>query len=196
MLENFDTQYFVVSLPRSGTTSLNRMAEICGLKGRHAPCAHFENYFKRKNYNFFSDTPVYCPSVVESICKSDHCEVKFIYVDRDFKEIFDSWVSVGLYGNYTRMYEVFHNFRELMPKGKFYDFSNYDESFGQKFLDETNYEEIFQSHKQLVLSKIKEYNKDLLIYKFQDGWESFCKFLLCEVPNVELPHLNKNKMFD
>lgn len=193
MLE-FDKMFFVVSLPRSGTTSINKMAELCGLSPRHAPCSYFDPYFKRKNYNFFSDTPLYAPSTIDFICNYNHCEMKFIFIEREFDKIFDSWKRVGLYRNYTRMYNDYQSSKELMSKGRLYDFSMYNEAFDNVFLDENSYKKIFQNHKEKIISKIKEYGKELLIYKFEDGWEPFCNFISSEIPNEEIPHLNINKM--
>jgi hypothetical protein len=76
------------------------------------------------------------------------------------------------------------------------DFLSLHETFSEDFMDENNYENLFEIHKQKVLSIITEKNKEVLIYKFTDGWEPFCKFLDCEVPNSEVPHLNINTMFE
>jgi hypothetical protein len=63
-------------------------------------------------------------------------------------------------------------------------------------MDESNYLTLFESHKQKILSIIRENNKELLIYNFQDGWETFCDFLGSEKPSVEIPHLNIKTMFE
>jgi hypothetical protein len=81
-----------------------------------------------------------------------------------------------------------------MSVGRLYDFKSYHESFGNVFCDENNYNEIFQKHKELVISKIKEYGKELLIYNFEDGWKPFCDFLEVEIPTEKIPILNKNKI--
>jgi len=47
-----------------------------------------------------------------------------------------------------------------------------------------------------VIEAVKRNNKELLMYRFEEGWEPFCKFLDCVVPKEEIPFLNKNKMFD
>ena len=75
------------------------------------------------------------------------------------------------------------------------DFMSLHESFSQTFMDESNYSELFESHKQKVLSIVKKYNKDLLEYSFTDQWEPFCNFVGCDIPEIEIPHLNIDTMF-
>lgn len=182
-------KYFVVSLPRSGTTSITEMANICGLNAKHCPFDYFDVYMENNNYDFYSDTPVYVPSVIEKLCLKDN--VKFIYIDRPYHEIFNSWVNYGLFKTYNEM--VIENERKTISKGRLFDYLSYNESFSQKKLSEVNYLEIFNGHKQIVVDLIKKYDKELLIYNFSDGWEPFCKFLQVEIPDVEIPKLNYSK---
>jgi hypothetical protein len=170
------------------------MAEICGLRTKHCPHSYFEHYFKKNEFEFYSDTPIFVPSVIDNICQRKDVDVKFIFIDRPFSEIFDSWNRVNLYRNYKNMFNDWNDSKELMSRGRLYDFESYHESFGNIFCDENNYYEIFQNHKDSVISKIKEYGKELLIYNFEDGWEPFCEFLQVEIPSEEIPLLNKNKI--
>jgi hypothetical protein len=179
-------KYFVVSLPRSGTTSITEMANICGLNAKHCPFDYFDVYMENNNYDFYSDTPVYVPSVIEKLCLKDN--VKFIYIDRPYHEIFNSWVNYGLFKTYNEM--VIENERKTISKGRLFDFLSYNESFSEKRLTQETYQEIFEEHQNRVKSIIINNKKDLLIYKFTDGWKPFCDFIGVEVPNQEIPKLN------
>jgi hypothetical protein len=187
------TKYFVVSLPRTGTTSICKMAKICGLNPKHAPQIHFDNFLE--NYDFFSDTPVFCPSTVMQIASNDNINSKFIYIQRNFDVVFDSWKRVKLYENYNRMVsgkKTGDVFGECIK----FDIDSYENAFNYEFLDENNYKDVFENHKKTVLNIIEENKKPLLIYKFEDGWKSFCDFLNVDIPEKDIPILNKNKMFD
>lgn len=191
------TVYFVVSPPRTGTKSLCRMAHECGYKFKHAPVTTVENRLK-DGHNFFADTPCYVPSFVEEICERKDIDPKFIYIEKDFDELFNSWVKVNLHLNYTRMYNQYINeeTRLSMPLVTRTDFLSLHETFSEEFMDENNYKRLFESHKEKVLTTIKQKHKSVLIYKFTDGWEPFCKFLDCNVPTVDIPHLNIETMYE
>lgn len=189
--------YFVVSLPRTGTKSICRMAHECGFNIKHAPVNTFQSRLN-EGHNFFADTPCFVPSFVESICQRKDIKPKFIFIDKDHEKTFLSWNKVNLHLNYSRMYNQYMNEEERskMKQSTMTDFISLHESFSEKFMDVSNYNELFETHKQTVLSIIKKYNKDLLIYKFTEGWKSFCEFLNCEEPNIEIPHLNTDTMFE
>jgi hypothetical protein len=192
-----NTVYFVVSPPRTGTKSLCRMAHECGYKIKHAPVTTVQNRLV-DGHNFFADTPCFAPSFVKKMCDREDINVKFIYIEKDYDEIFNSWKKVNLYSNYTRMYNQYmdENSRKNMKVVTLTDFLSLHETFSEVYMDENNYKKLFDDHKEKVLSIIKQKNKEVLMYKFTDGWESFCKFLDCEVPNSEVPHLNINTMFE
>lgn len=188
--------YFVISLPRSGTSSLSRMAKICGLRQNHAPHSTIFNKLGRNEFDFYSDTPIYVPSVVEKLCNLETVKPKFIYIDRDFDNIYNSWKQVGLLKDYNMMYNRYYVVKDNLGShhSMIFDIQSYHEAFGETHLNDDNYKEIFENHKNKVLNMVK--NEDLLIYNFDMGWKPFCDFLNCEVPQDELPHVNKNKMFD
>ena len=179
-------KYFVISLPRTGTTSLSKMSRICGLSPKHAPHVSWRSQIKSDKFNFFSDTPIFDPTVVEQLCKLEDVQSKFIFIDRDFETTYKSWVKMGLFKNYENFYGNEKNF----------DFVSYNNSFQNIKLDSSNYFEVFQKHKDLVLKIVNEYKKDLLIYNFDMGWKPFCDFLNCDIPTEEIPKLNTNTFFD
>ena len=186
-------KFFVISLPRSGTTSISKMAKMCGLSPQHAPLWSLDNNINGKDFDFFSDTPTFCPSYVEKACQNETINAKFIFVDRDFELIFKSWNKVSLFRNYDSWFSMEPN---TMNAGQKFDFKSYLETFDDNKLTPENYKELFENHKNKVLEIVKKYNKEILIYNFSDGWEPFCDFIGCEIPNEQLPHLNRTNMFD
>jgi hypothetical protein len=187
-------KYFVISLPRSGTSSISKMAKVCGFNPIHAPHVNYKQRILSESFNFFSDTPIFCPQNIEDICENfKNINTKFIFIDRNFTDIFNSWKNVNLYNNYIRMY---NSNRETLKLSMKFDLNSYDDAFGNQKMTEENYQEIFKNHKENVYKIIEKHNKEILTYKFEDGWEPFCNFLNVEVPKEDLPHLNKNKMFD
>jgi len=190
-------KYFVVSIPRTGTKSLCRMAHECGLKFKHVPGFSFEDRFK-DGMEFFSDTPCYVPSFIEKICERNDFNAKFIYIDRNYDDIFNSWVKSDLYKNYIWLKNLYNNEekRKDMRYGMQYDYLCYNESFSNQELTKENYKEVFEEHKNKVFSTLQKHNKELLIYNFTDGWKPFCDFLGCEIPNVEIPKINSGQLFE
>ena len=188
-----DLKIFVVSLPRSGTSSLTRMADLAGFKGRHAIGKDFRFELYNTDYNFFSDTPVYAPSVITKICEDKTINSKFIFIDKDFTSLYLSWKKMSLNYYYNQWHELplckMHDFQKV-------NFVMYSEAFNGELLMEDNYETLFKNHKNRVIEIIKSYNKDLLLYDFKDGWKPFCDFLEVSVPDGDLPHLNKDSFLE
>lgn len=192
------TVYFVVSLPRTGTKSISKMAQILGFNTKHGFGNGFETFFDR-GFDFFADTPSYVPSFIESVCKSEKFIPKFIYIDKNFDEIYQSWAKVGLYKNYVGMWNQYNDEEKkttTLSRYSLIDIESYSESFSSQFMNEKNYQELFQKHQDMISEIIKKYNKDFLIYNFNDGWESLCFFMNKEIPNQLIPHINQNTMFD
>jgi len=190
------TVYFVVSLPRTGTKSISKMVQILGFNIKHGFGNGFETFFDR-GFDFFADTPSYVPSFIESVCKSEKFIPKFIYIDKNFDEIYQSWVKVGLYKNYVGMWNQYNDKKKTtLSRYSLIDIESYSESFSAQFMNEKNYQELFQKHKDMIFEIIKKYNKDFLIYNFNDGWESLCCFMNKEISNQLIPHINQNTMFD
>ena len=55
--------------------------------------------------------------------------------------------------------------------------------------------EFFDTHNQRVLDYAKfnpDFNKRLLVWRVEDGWEPICKSLNLPVPNIPFPHKNKH----
>ena len=188
------TKYFIVSLPRTGTTTIARMGKIVGLRTIHCPGMNFDKLYDR--YDLFSDTPIYRPSVIDTICNNEIYIPKFIYIKRDFNDLFKSWVNVNLYSSYINLIKLYNNNSDDMSPSMLFDYESYNETFSNETINKDNYNRIFTAHKNAVIKKINEYNKDLLIYDFNDGWDPFCDFVGVDIPNTDIPVLNKDKMFD
>ena len=191
-----DIKYFVVSLPRTGTTTLCKMGNIVGLNAKHCPHKQLSHFLKTNQYNFFSDTPIFTPSTIDIICVNKNYDSKFIFIDRDFTDIFQSWIKVNLFGNYLHIINTYNNNKDGISSSMLFDYESYVEAFDNKILNEVNYLEIFNKHKKMVIDKILGNDKPLLVYNFNDGWKPFCDFIGTDIPNVDIPILNKDKMFE
>ena len=93
------TKYFVVSLPRTGTKSICKMAATTGMKISHAPSVALQRALHSTNIRFFADTPVYAPSHISHVMVNENH--KFIYIDRDAEEWKSSFERVKLNINYN-----------------------------------------------------------------------------------------------
>lgn len=191
------TIYFVVSLPRTGTKSISKMAQILGLNIKHGFGNGFQSFLDR-GHDFFADTPTYVPSFIDSICKTDKFIPKFIYIDKDFDEIYHSWVKVGLYKNYVGMWNQYNDDEKKTTLSRYslIDIQSYSESFSFEFMEENNYINLFQKHRDKIFEIIRKNNRDLLIYNFSDGWKPLCDFMNIDTPNEVIPHLNQDTMFE
>lgn len=179
-----DTKYFTISLPRTGTSSLTKMALVLGLSAKH--CVHNERLIDK--YNFFTDTPCFSPNFLKSIINSYKC--KFIYIDRDPKEWFLSFNSTLLASHNLFIKPEFKPTQYHMKV----DRDAYIDSLGNNSITISNYEKIFQDHKKMVLDIVKPF--PLLIYNFSQGWKPFCSFLNMDIPSAPIPHINKGRMFE
>lgn len=172
-----DALFFVVSPPRSGTSSICKMAEICGLKSSHV--LRKPLYQAVGEFNFFADTPFYSTEFLMGLLNSG-VKCKFIYINRPPIKIIESMNSVGIL-NYMR--------RKITGiKG----FAMVNDFFAWNSLRNSG----FENHKEHVELLAKTYNVPMLCYDFSMGWNPFCDFIGVEPPNIELPHLNKGKMGD
>lgn len=172
------------------------MAKMLGFTPQHPPHQSFIHNWKGEwGWNFFSDTPTFCPKNVEMVCQSDEIESKFIFVERDFDEVFQSWVNVKLFKNYNETILASKGEGVYLPAMEF-DLDSYTDAFDGETLTEENYQRLFNNHKSKVLSIVEKYQKPVLIYDFNQGWEPFCKFTNTEIPSEEIPHLNNKKIYE
>jgi hypothetical protein len=201
VLINTTNKIFIVSLPRTGTKSLIKMLRVLGYKAEHCPSVRLETNILQKSFDAFADTPIYRPSVYSKLAVQP--SNKFIYIDRTPIEWVDSFQRTKLhdaYLDYQRRGDTIpHRISKL-------DRDSYFEVFREQHQNPAtgNFEngiwcpifamEQFKYHRQMVLSTIVP--EQLLVYKFEQGWEPICNFLGKEIPNIQIPHLNKNDLFE
>lgn len=181
------TKWFVVSPPRSGTTSLCLMAEMLNILSRHAPVAEIDYIMNPKMPQFYkkqflADTPVYRPSFIETVVSSDNH--KFIYCDRSAESWVQSFENIRLHLVYTR----FLNASEL-TRDQQIDRESLVELFNGKEYSRGMAIDAFISHRQKIINMIPP--EKLLIYKFSMGWDPFCEFVGAVAPSDPVPHRNK-----
>lgn len=174
--------FFVTSLPRTGTTSLCKMAEICGLKSLHVLKKISFSDALDQGYNFFADTPFYCPEFLVGLLelglkteknnKLENIKVKFIYSHREQKSHENS-ISKLL--------------KKWQPPQKIYN--------PLSLLDHLCYERLnekyIKNHYHFIKKISSFYKIDILDYNFIEDWKSFCSFIERPIPNKKLPHENK-----
>ena len=193
---NKKRKFFVVSLPRTGTTSILKMAKICGFNPKYCPHINFDPLLESSKVDFFSDTPVFSPGTIDYILLQKDVDPYFIYIDKNYLDILNSWKKTNLFYNYQHIVKTFNEHREDILSTILFDYESYTDAFGGNILTEDNYEDLFANHKNMVYRKILESDKPLLVYNFNSGWKPFCDFLGVDIPNEEIPILNKDTMFE
>lgn len=180
--------YFIVSLPRTGTKSLCKMTEILGFSFKHVPSNNLPRCLNLNSYDVYADTPVFRPSVFRDLVKDE--KNMFIYINRPPYEWVDSFERVSLDKNYMRAKAKTMVENQVMQL----DRETLEEIFNhQDYTTEIAIRSYYQ-HRDAVVSTIP---KDrLLVYKFSMGWGPLCEFMQVPVPGVDIPHINKNTMFD
>ena len=189
------TKYFVISLPRSGTSSLRVMFENLGLNVLHAPG---NTFFRSINWDidFYCDTPIYTDECIHNILEWSETKgfiPKFIYINRKPLDIWNSWNRSGLYKNYDWMLKDRNEGKSLTPAQSF-DLKCYDDAFGNEKWTEENSEDTVLRHKERVCNLVSDAGKEILIFEFEKGFTQLCEFLDMDLPeNVEVPHVNKSR---
>lgn len=182
-------RFFVVSLPRTGTKSLCKMAGMMGMIYKHVPSTGLDRMLRLNDADLYADTPVFAPSVFKELVKDERN--KFIYIDRPIDSWLESFDRVGMPQNYMSLHT-----------GKIAENS-------VNKLDRTVLEEVFRNsnysdkvarsaYRHHHLQVIKNIPADrLLVYKFSHGWEPLAEFVGRDVPQaVQVPHINQNTMYD
>lgn len=191
-MNTIKTKFIICSLPRTGTKSTIKMMKQLGFGTNHAPGPSYESFLTtRYDVEVMADTPMYQPSVVQSVLdRSD--ETKFIYLDKTAQGWVDSMLKVRLHHGYL---DNVKNVKGGSPSP--HNQTDYDAMFevlGCEEFDEEIGLAAFTRHKEKIKSIVPP--DRLLVYNFSDGWEPLCQFVGKEVPDGEVPHLNKDTMFD
>lgn len=189
-MSTIQTKFIVVSLPRTGTKSLLQMAKFMGLEISHAPGPAFEGFLGRAD--IIADTPAFRPSIIQDVVET-YPEVKFIYIQKLALEWVASMKKVGLSNNYNNMYNQFVNDPASLSPHNMADLESLMEVLDGEFSDSRGVQ-MFRKHRRDIRSIIPA--DRLLMYKFNQGWESLAEFLGTQAPNVSVPHMNQDTMFD
>jgi hypothetical protein len=181
-------KYFVVSLPRTGTKSLCKMAHIMGFKFKHVPSVVLPRLLREDEINFFADTPIFAPSTFSLLAENEN--FKFIYIDRNKESWIDSFERVDLPGNYMSLHQ------RKIPENQI---TTMDRETLEEIFDNNDYSrelalDRYDWHYQKVIDTIP--NNRLLIYKFSEGWGSLANFMEVPIPDQEIPKINQNTMFE
>lgn len=181
-----DHQVFIVSLPRTGTTSMCKMLNVLGYKSKHVPSCFYEKWTK-EGFNAFGDTPCFAPTFVKerSITNPKN---KFIYIEKPLEEWCQSFESVKLHNSYNILLNIFKP--EELNVVKINEILAYGEVFGFKGVyDPIEFMDAAERHRKEIIN-ILPYHQ-LLIYDFKMGWEPLCEFLDVPIPTEEMPLLNR-----
>lgn len=168
--------YFVVSLPRTGTKSLCKMAEICGLKSQHVLQKTFKESIA-EGYNFFAYTPFYIPEFLMGFLENNrNLNIKFIYSERDYISWKDS----------IKMF-----LKDWSPESFRKSYVDFVDNICWNYLNE-NYNSVI-NHFVYIKEIAKNFNIPILQYNLNQGWDPFCSFLDVPIPkDIKIPHLNKS----
>lgn len=180
-----DHKVFVVSLPRTGTTSMCKMLNDLGYKAKHVPSCFYEKW-AAEGFNAFADTPCFAPTFVKehSLLNPKN---KFIFIEKDFGEWIKSFESVKL----DRSYNILLNQRDPTKLNvvSINEIKAYGEVFG---FGGVYTQSLFLERAMQHAENIKEMlsSDQFLSYNFQMGWTPLCDFLNTPIPNAPLPVLN------
>lgn len=170
------TIYLVTSLPRTGTTSLCEMANICNLQPVHVLKNNSFYGYITHGHNFFADTPFYIPEFLIGILESfPNFNFKFIYSHKNEDSLISSLQKLKNKWNPLN--------KPINSKIRLLD------NLAYNLLESRLY---IKDHFAKIELITKIYNIDMLYYSFQDGWFPFCEFTKTVVPTVPIPHLNQN----
>lgn len=174
------TVFFVVSLPRTGTTSLCEMADICGLRSMHVLKQNNNNDISlidaiKSGYNFFADTPFYDPSFLHGVLTfNDQYNIKFIYSHRDSNVLEKS---------------IYKLYSYWLPKKDITNLVRLQDKISYEYIISKISNNFFDQHYDTIKYLARFYGVDMLDYSFSSGWDSFCNFCDVSKPdNIELPH--------
>lgn len=189
-MSTIQTKFVVVGLPRTGTLSICQMLIILGFNCLHPVGPTWRAFLVRNNIDVLADTPMFCPSVIKYVLDSSD-DVKFIYLDKSPEAWASSMEKVRLDRNYNDLF-LKEDKEKFTPFAKT-DYESLYEILGGEFVKEQAILK-FDEHKQKIINLIPP--SRLLSYTFTEGWKPLCDFVGKEIPNVDIPHINKDTMFD
>jgi hypothetical protein len=186
------TKFVVIGLPRTGTLSMSQMFTNLGFVCEHPVGPYWESFLGRNNRDVLSDTPMFRPSVIQYILDNSDA-VKFVYLNKNPEDWVTSMKRVGLADTHNTYYD--NPNKENFSLYNKIDYESLLEVLDGKFTDE-NAVIKFNEHKKAVTQMIPA--DRLLSYDFSMGWKPLCEFIgnIEKIPNEDVPHMNKDTMFD
>ena len=188
-MQTIQTKFVVVSLPRTGTLSICQMLTSLGFSCEHPVGPSWEAFMGRDR-DVLADTPMFAPSVINYALEHSD-DVKFIYLNKNPSDWVASMQKIKLADTYNRMHA--NPEKEVVSIYSKIDYSSLHEVLDGPF-DETEGRRKFGEHRQFVERTIPP--ERLLIYHFSKGWGPLCEFVGKPVPDIDVPHLNVDTMFD
>lgn len=194
-MNTIQTKYIVVSLPRTGTMSMCQMMKTLGFGVQHAPGPSYKSFlYNRKDVEVLADTPMFRPSVIKEILEASD-DVKFIYITKPSEEWVKSMEKTGLSKDYNNMLRQYREDKTQLSSHNLIDLESLHEIMWEdyEFDPETAHKSFL--HHMIDIEKLIPSDR-LLVYNFLEGWVPLCEFVGATIPSVEVPHLNKDTMFD
>jgi hypothetical protein len=181
-------KYFIVSLPRTGTKSLCRMVHELGFAFKHVPAVALPRLLNENKIQVFADTPVFTPSTFKELVPDENN--LFIYINRDINDWLDSFERVNLHNNYMALHtgKIAENAINKMDRECLEEIFNNQDYTKELALCQ------FKHHYNVVTEVIPK--PRLLVYSFDMGWGPLCEFMGVPEPDLPIPQINKNTMFD
>ena len=167
-----------------------QMLTSLGFVCEHPVGPSWEAFLGRNNRDVLADTPMFAPSIVQHVLDNSD-DVKFIYINKNPQDWAASMVKVGLHNAHNSYYNS-PDWDALAPHAKI-DFSSMNEVLDGEFTDD-NARRKFAEHKVFIENTIPP--ERLLMYHFSKGWEPLCEFVGKPVPDIDVPHMNIDTMFD
>lgn len=178
-------KYFVISLPRTGTKTLCKMADILGLKYKHIPSINIDTIYHE--YDFFADTPCYSYSFITKLCMDENN--KFIYIDREPQDWYTSFNNSGMIRNFKYLLN-----RKELPEANVLDKNCLVEIFGNS-TDKDNMIHRFKKHRNFCLLIPEE---RILRFSLSEGWKPLCDFVGMHNFDTSqaVPHINAGTLYE
>ena len=197
------SKIFVLGYNKSGTVSLTQALHILGYNALHIGSHNFmETLIKFSNnlefgkgildgideYDCYLDYPIYEPTIFSHIVM-EYPDAKYISLTKNL----DDYVDSALRAKIRDIKNGNKNTWNWLGVGDEEVFKNYPDHQREWVKGRTNFK-----HKS-NLKHLSNFGntKNILhmnICDDGDGWKKLCKFLNKEIPNIDFPHINRNKI--
>ncbi len=184
------TKIFVVSLPRTGTSSISTLFNNVDIKCKHVP-SNYYNHLKDE-YDAFADTPCFDPNFIAEVCYNEPNTHKFIYICRPVYDWMNSIEKSNLHIYYKDMVDnCVLNGESFMDKKTWGNVFGYDGIYLK-----TKFRNKFFEHRKNIDNLLR--NEKIFYYNIGTDVQGLLTFLNVNVslyPNIKFPHENKATLF-